>query len=62
MCGRFVLITPGEVLAEQFQLSEAPALAPRYNIAPTQPVAAIRLTREEAARELVLLHWGLIPS
>jgi putative SOS response-associated peptidase YedK len=62
MCGRFVLITPGAVLAEQFQLSEVPALAPRYNIAPTQPVAAVRLAREGTARELVLLRWGLIPS
>lgn len=62
MCGRFALITPGEVLAEQFQLSEVPALAPRYNIAPTQPIAAVRLAREGIARELVLLRWGLIPS
>ncbi len=62
MCGRFVLITPGEVLAEQFQLGEVPALSPRYNIAPTQPVAAVRLAREGTARELVLLRWGLIPS
>jgi putative SOS response-associated peptidase YedK len=60
MCGRFALIAPGAVLAEQFGLPEEPPIAPRYNIAPTQPVAAVR----EAAgggRELTHFHWGLIP-
>jgi putative SOS response-associated peptidase YedK len=34
---------------------------PRYNIAPTQPVAAVRSDPKEGHRELVMLHWGLIP-
>jgi putative SOS response-associated peptidase YedK len=66
MCGRFALIESGESLAETFDLNEVPAVAPRYNIAPTQPVAAVRLTphreRERQERELALFHWGLIPS
>lgn len=62
MCGRFTLITPGEELAEAFELPAAPTLAPRYNIAPTQPVAAVRLHPGTGARELVYFHWGLIPS
>jgi putative SOS response-associated peptidase YedK len=35
---------------------------PRYNIAPTQQVAAVRATADAGARELVALKWGLIPS
>jgi putative SOS response-associated peptidase YedK len=35
---------------------------PRYNIAPTQPVAVIRQNPMEPRRELSLLRWGLIPS
>ena len=61
MCGRFTLITPAETIAEQFQLPEIPALAPRYNIAPTQPVAAVRQRPGNGGRELALLRWGLIP-
>lgn len=61
MCGRFVLMTAGRDLAERFELEEAPDLAPRYNIAPTQMVAAIRLEPGERTRRLVMLRWGLIP-
>jgi putative SOS response-associated peptidase YedK len=35
---------------------------PRYNIAPTQLVAAVRPTANTGGRELVPLKWGLIPS
>lgn len=62
MCGRFTLIAPGEAVAELFDLSEAPELAPRYNIAPTQPVAAVRYNRDKGKREFTHFHWGLIPS
>jgi putative SOS response-associated peptidase YedK len=61
MCGRFTLITPAEVIAEQFQLAEVPSLSPRYNVAPTQPVAAVRHASGNGRRELVLLRWGLVP-
>jgi putative SOS response-associated peptidase YedK len=61
MCGRFTLITPAEVVAEQFQLIEVPSLSPRYNVAPTQPVAAVRPSPGNGGRELVLLRWGLVP-
>jgi putative SOS response-associated peptidase YedK len=62
MCGRFTLIAPGEAVADLFQLSTAPSLAPRFNIAPTQPVAAVRVNRESGERELTHFQWGLIPS
>ena len=60
MCGRFTLASPGEAVGELFGLTETPVLAPRYNIAPSQPVAAVRAAGE--GRELVALRWGLIPS
>jgi len=67
MCGRFALISPGEALIEQFGLNpeittSVSSLAPRYNIAPTQPVAAIRLTPGSQNKELTFFRWGLIPS
>jgi putative SOS response-associated peptidase YedK len=39
--------------------AEAPA--PRYNIAPTQPVLAVRKLPGESRREMAWLKWGLIP-
>ncbi len=61
MCGRFTLRTPSKDLAEIFRLADIPDLRPRYNVAPTQPVATVRLNPNDAHRELVMLHWGLIP-
>ena len=60
MCGRFSFASPGEVVAEAFGLEATPNLTPRYNIAPTQAVAALR-TRS-GSPELVFLRWGLVPS
>jgi putative SOS response-associated peptidase YedK len=62
MCGRFTLTAPAQDVAEQFGLPLFPSLAPRYNIAPTQPVAAVRARTDFATRELVFLRWGLIPA
>lgn len=66
MCGRFALMTPTEQLAMQFGVSETavealPPSVPRYNIAPTQPVAAIRLN-PNGERDFTFFHWGLVPS
>jgi putative SOS response-associated peptidase YedK len=51
-------------LAAQFALFEMPPFTPRFNIAPSQPVAVIRLAGETAdsPRELCWFRWGLIPS
>ena len=62
MCGRFVLMSPGRDLAERFRLDEEPVLEPRYNIAPTQLVATVRLAPEIGRRQLAQLKWGLVPS
>ena len=35
---------------------------PRYNIAPTQKVAAVRATADAGGRDLVPLKWGLSGS
>jgi putative SOS response-associated peptidase YedK len=61
MCGRFTLTDPDADLAVQFNLPEVPDLAPRYNIAPSQLVAAVRVPPGSTERELALLRWGLIP-
>jgi putative SOS response-associated peptidase YedK len=62
MCGRFALIDPAEQLALQFDLPPIADLTPRYNIAPTQPVLAVRQSQGNGTREWALLRWGLIPS
>ena len=61
MCGRFALIATGPAIAEQFGVAVTHEIAPRYNIAPTQPVAAVRLDNG-GARELTYFQWGLVPS
>lgn len=61
MCGRYTLTTPGEVIAEIFDLPEAPEVSARYNVAPTQEVAAIRADEETGERRFATLRWGLVP-
>ena len=62
MCGRFTLTTSPEALAGQFHLDSVPSLPPRFNIAPTQAVAVVRVRPGRPDRELAILQWGLIPS
>jgi putative SOS response-associated peptidase YedK len=60
MCGRFTLtIDPGDLIDVFPGLIIPPALRPRYNIAPSQPVAVIANTGKN---ELDFFLWGLIPS
>jgi putative SOS response-associated peptidase YedK len=61
MCGRFALTISPTVLAKLFKLATEPNLKPRYNIAPTQDVAAVRLSPDGSERVLDTLRWGLIP-
>ena len=62
MCGRFTLFEADKILSKEFGVSGVPPLSPRYNIAPSQPIAAVRAPHTGAGRELALLRWGLIPS
>jgi len=64
MCGRFTLRAPASTVAEQFNLFDVAEYRPRFNIAPTQPVAVVRIAPESdaAGRQLAWLRWGLVPS
>jgi putative SOS response-associated peptidase YedK len=62
MCGRFTVRKPKEVIAKQFGVEIDDELSPRFNIAPTQRVAAVRASQGGEGREFVSLKWGLIPS
>jgi putative SOS response-associated peptidase YedK len=62
MCGRFTLTVSGETIADFFGLTEVPAVTPRFNIAPTQPVLAVRVPAPSAPPQAALLRWGLVPS
>lgn len=59
MCGRYTLTNPEGALADA--LAEGiDELRPRYNVAPTETVLAVRRGRDEE-RKAVGLRWGLIP-
>ena len=60
MCGRFAFYSPHEAVARLFGVADALEIEPRYNIAPTQFVAAVRETG--GPREVAMLYWGLVPS
>ena len=60
MCGRFTLKGPPNQIAQMLGLDNVPNLAPRYNIAPTQDVLALR-PEADGNRHLAWLRWGLIP-
>jgi len=64
MCGRFTLRAPSRLQLSLFQLGELPSLPSRYNIAPSQSIAAVRVKTgtKDKNRELAMLRWGLIPS
>ena len=61
MCGRFSNRFTWKELHERLDLIGTPLnLRPRYNVAPSQDVAAVRASN--GARTLAMLRWGLIPS
>jgi len=60
MCGRYTLTSAPEALRALFRYEEQPNFPPRYNVAPTQPIAIVRLV--EGKRHFALVRWGLLPS
>jgi len=60
MCGRYSITTAPEALRDLFAFDERPNLAPRYNVAPTQDVPAVRRD-VDGRRHLAALRWGLVP-
>jgi putative SOS response-associated peptidase YedK len=61
MCGRFTLFEADTILSKEFGAPILFDLKPRYNIAPSQPILAARVSPKNG-REFALLRWGLIPS
>jgi putative SOS response-associated peptidase YedK len=65
MCGRYTLSNPDPArIRARFGIEESaqiPDEEPRFNIAPTDPVLAVRRS-ESGARELGRLRWGLMPG
>jgi putative SOS response-associated peptidase YedK len=59
MCGRASLTASPEELEEAFELSSAPAVSPRYNIAPSEPMLIVR-AGEGGRREAAQVRWGLV--
>lgn len=64
MCGRFTLAKPPDAITRHFALppSALAAARPRYNIAPAQPVLAVRVRAGQTERELAQPQWGLLPA
>lgn len=60
MCGRYAIAAKPEDLRRLFGYDDRPNFPPRYNIAPTQPVAVVVLDR--GRRRFVLMRWGFIPG
>jgi len=60
MCGRYAVTSAPEAIRTLFGYAEQPNFPPRYNIAPTQPIAIVRLV--DGRRQFALVRWGLLPS
>ena len=60
MCGRYTVTATPEVLRALFRYQEQPNFPPRFNIAPTQPIAIVQLV--DGKRQFALVRWGLLPS
>jgi putative SOS response-associated peptidase YedK len=64
MCGRYTLSNPDPMrIRARFDILESSKIeeVARYNIAPTDPVIAVR-RRDDGAREAGRLRWGLVPG
>jgi putative SOS response-associated peptidase YedK len=60
MCGRYAVTSAPEAIRALFGYPEQPNFPPRFNVAPTQPIAIVRLI--EGKRQFTLVRWGLLPS
>ena len=61
MCGRFTLRTPASVLITHFDLDlrtdrQLTLFEPRYNIAPTQEILAVRADPHDGRRSAAMLR------
>lgn len=60
MCGRYAFTLPHEAMIRLFRVPWFAPYPPRYNIAPTQPILAVRASPN--GREAFLVRWGLVPN
>ena len=59
MCGRYTITINADTVRQDLGLAEMPDdYQPRYNVAPTQPVAVVADADERKAE---WMRWGLIP-
>jgi putative SOS response-associated peptidase YedK len=68
MCGRFAFHSPKEAITRVFGVDATLEYQPRFNIAPSQHVIALRYgqdgpgSRSGSSIELAMFRWGLVPS
>src|SRR5688500_14997559 len=66
MCGRFVVASSPQLLAEHFGVDDVwvDAAEPSYNVAPTEQVMVVRERQRDGEEQRVLseVRWGLVPS
>ncbi len=62
MCGRFTQKADKKIIKKEFKVDsfQNTILKPRYNIAPTQTIAAV--LESDGERIIDALRWGLVPS
>ena len=60
MCGRFAITLSPETFREAYGYEERPNFPPRYNVAPTQPIALVH--GDGPARRFRLARWGFLPG
>jgi len=62
MCGRYTLDRDADAIAARFGVGRVLfESAPRYNIAPSQTIAAVTRDRADGGRRLEGFKWGLVP-
>src|SRR5580698_7161451 len=65
MCGRYYSLFDKQQVAEHFHVRRTAdnvgIIAPNYNVAPGDPQPVIRRSHETGERELVMMHWGIVP-
>lgn len=59
MCGRFTIFASPDDLGDRFSVSVPAEYAPRYNVAPSQPIPVVANDDPDAVQ---FRTWGLLPS
>jgi putative SOS response-associated peptidase YedK len=64
MCGRYATTRSSADLSALFDADDETddGLSPDYNVAPTDPVPIVRISRSAGARVLTRVKWGLVPA